>query len=199
MTESADGRVEKERGRPAEPGCAETPPGTHEDGGTHCGDSPESISQIINRRNRMLNHIRREQFLVCFPSTLPFLNEHHALESLLPYHLFAAATLEDFLFANTRSPERSFDVDAVAKLVDESIRATERSFEASRSMILDLMDLEAHKFILGKRPPAPQRGTERRRNAVIRLRLSREEFESHRYVRAVNEKLFFRREQPPQQ
>lgn len=227
MTESADGRVEKERGHPAGPGRVETPPGsggctakapsgTHADGGGHSRDCPESISQIINRRNRVLNHIRREQFLVCFPSTLPFLNERHALESLLPYHIFAGATLEDFLFANTRSAERSFDVDAVARHVDESICATERSFEASRSMILDLMDLEAHRFILNKyaaraggtaqcasrlrrRAPAPQRSLERRRSAVVRLRLSREELESHRYVRAVNEKLFFRREQQPPQ
>lgn len=221
MVESADSRVDKERGRPAGPACSSTPPGSscgadassgaHAGSSAHGRDSPESISQIIDRRNRLLNHIRREQFLICFPSTLPFQNEHHALESLLPYHLFAGGTLEDFLFANTVSAERSLDVDAVVRHVDESIRATERSFEGNRSMILDLMDLEAHRFILNKyaaradsaapsaggprRRPAPPRSTERRRSAVVRLRLSREEFESHRYVRAVNEKLFFRREQ----
>nr|AAT12320.1 hypothetical protein [Antonospora locustae] len=217
-----DSRAEKERGRPAGPVCSDIPPGsscgadahtgTHAESSRHGGNNLDSISQIIDRRNRLLNHIRREQFLICFPSTLPFQNEHHALESLLPYHLFAGGTLEDFLFANTVSVERSLDVDAVVRHVSESICATERSFAGNRNMILDLMDLEAHRFILNKyaaradstapsacgprrQAAAPQRGTEKKRSAVVRLRLSREELESHRYVRAVNEKLFFRREQ----
>lgn len=222
MVETEDSRVEEDRGRPIGPACCDTPPGiscgvdtpssAHAGSSGHDGDNPESISQIIDRRNRLLNHIRREQFLICFPSTLPFQNEHHALESLLPYHLFAGGTLEDFLFANTVSAERSIDVDAVVRHVGESIHTIERSFEENRSMILDLMDLEAHRFILNKyaaradntapsasgsrrRTAAPRRGTERRRSAVVRLRLDHEELKSHRYVRAVNEKLFFRREQ----
>jgi hypothetical protein len=171
----------------------------------------QNISHIINRRNRILNHIRREQFLLCFPNTMPFLNERHAFESLLPYHFFANGTLEDFLFANTRFGDRSFDVQSIMSYVDTSIRDVQKSFSKNYNMVLDLMDLEAHKFILSKysarvdemaqdravkRNPflfTEKRRTEKR-NTAIKLRPSKEMFESHKYVRAVNEKLFFRRE-----
>lgn len=175
--------------------------------------SRENISHIINRRNRVLNHIRREQFLICFPSTRPFLNSQHAFECLLPYHFFSTHTTEDFLFLNTESTSKDFDVPEVVRWVEDSIASIESDFELNYNMVLDLMDLEAHKFILNKytirveeinhRTSSFKRRTplflgrkkfDRRRNAIIKLKLEKEEFESHRYVRAVNEKLFFRRE-----
>lgn len=174
--------------------------------------SSQNISHIINRRNRILNHIRREQFLLCFPNTMPFFNEKHAFESLLPYHLFTRGTLEDFLFANTRPGDRNFDVEDIVDYVDKSIRGIEKNFAKNYNMVLDLMDLEAHKFILAKysaraeemsqdrahakRSPFvfPEKRRVEKRSAVVKLRPSKEMFESHRYVRAVNEKLFFRRE-----
>ena len=182
--------------------------------GIYNGLNRENISHIINRRNRILNHIRREQFLICFPNTQPFFDERNAYESLLPYHIFFRNTTEDFLFLNMKSANKDFDTCKIINWVNEEIDSIERNFEKNCNMVLNLMDLEAHKFILNKHVAQVEEATyrtndfkrraplllnrrklDRRRNAVVRLKLAKEDFDSHRYVRAVNEKLFFRREQ----
>lgn len=173
--------------------------------------SDKAIS-ILNRRTKLINHIKREQFMLTYPNLQPFHNKNHAFESLLPYHLFIKGTTEDILFENTKNNQPSFDVDSIISGIDLVIQETHEKLENGQNIVLDLMDLEAHKYILNKFlierervsagsnihtkkfvPISEKRRVDRRRNAIIKFKLTEDDFLPYKYVRAVNENLFFKR------
>ncbi|KCZ80705.1 hypothetical protein H312_01867 [Anncaliia algerae PRA339] len=168
----------------------------------------ENISNIINRRNRLLNHIKKEQLQISMPDTRPFLNERHAIECLLPYHIFYRNTPEDFLFNETKVADKEIDVNPLIQEVENLIKESEKRIENGYTIILDLMDLEAHKFIYNKYNTLYNELFEKinKKNAqakkikvnqktlpIIKIPLNDDIFLSYKYVRAVNGKLFFKK------
>ncbi|RVD92664.1 hypothetical protein TUBRATIS_008290 [Tubulinosema ratisbonensis] len=167
----------------------------------------ENISNIINRRNKILNHIKKEQTQINMPDTRPFQNEKHAVECLMPYHIFLKYTPEDFMFLDTKIEDKVIETDSLVEQVESLIKMAEKKEENGYTVILDLMDLEAHKFIHNKYTTTYSETFDKINNKnlqikkkkvvqkklpIIKIQIS-DILSSYKYVRAVNGKLFFKR------
>lgn len=167
----------------------------------------ENISNIINRRNRILSHIKKEHTQIAMPDTRPFLNERHAVECLLPYHIFSKYTPEDFLFLETKVEEKKIDLIGLIEEAENLIKIAEKKEENGYNIILDLMDLEAHKFIhnkysniysemfdkINKNASNKKKKLTQKKQPIIKIQINDDIFSSYKYVRAVNGKLFFKK------
>ncbi|KAK1350839.1 hypothetical protein CWI37_1369p0020 [Hamiltosporidium tvaerminnensis] len=111
----------------------------------------ENISCLVQRREKILSFLCKEQYQLTNPDLHPFINENHAYECLLPYHIYSLPLYEDLLFFNSR--EDPTLLDRTVNLMDEFENILlnfydEIDFEPD--IIVDLLLIEEDRYIFNK-------------------------------------------------
>lgn len=101
----------------------------------------EEPRKIVSRKERILHFLNKDQFQVLYPEIRPFKNKKHAIECLLPYHLFSEYEEEDVL-----EYESNIDTNS---LLDRIKNAFVKSSNKD-SIVVDILKLEEAKYYLSK-------------------------------------------------
>lgn len=101
----------------------------------------EEPKKVITRKERILHFLNKDQFQILYPEIRPFKNKKHAIECLLPYHLFG--NYED---ENVLEHESGIDTD---NLLDR-IRNAFVNASSRDSIVVDILKLEEAKYKLAR-------------------------------------------------
>lgn len=85
---------------------------------------PDSSEIINNRKNKVLSFVEKDLFIVNNYESAPFKNKNHAVECLIPYHVFQVMA-DDIKFKGSDIDiELAREVDVVTARLEELIEET---------------------------------------------------------------------------
>jgi hypothetical protein len=147
--------------------------------------------QVQLRKQKITSFLQKDLYQINRPDLRGFLNTNHAIECLLPYHIFSPMIYEDALFANTGgSAVIEDDLRMTLGLLEESIRLEKRPLVTEKSLVVDLLLYYEQRYIntlcrpereethlQEKSRQKKSKGLLNKRNTVLRLRYVPESYE----------------------
>lgn len=172
-----------------------------------------NVTNFIERRNRILHHIQREHFMISFPNIQQFKDRNHAIECLLPYHIFLKGTPEDYLYSITPKDLPSYDIEKICAELYLIVDSIEKNFESFINLGVNLLEIEENKHNLQKykeqigkfhKINAEKKKIEdeailkkkdaMRRSTVLTLKITRPDIKQFKHATAKNGVVLFKKE-----
>lgn len=113
------------------------------------------LENLLNRRDKILNMLHRDQYHVTHPEIQPFKNMTQFISSLLPYHIYSTPTYEDLLF-HYSNEYQNLDFELLNTLKDaenfiKSDLCDNNQFNSvNTDFILDILEYRENKFIYNR-------------------------------------------------
>lgn len=161
-----------------------------------------SIDNILNKREKIMNSLQKEQFQIANPDLRPFRNAEHACEALLPYHIYSKPSYDDYLYKFSLPNDKLYnELDNIVESVNNTLMNVQELNE--HNSVIDLLLTEEQRFLMTKyseylrnkkkriRRPVAQRKTittkQRRQNQlIVKIRLKEVKLTNTKVILRLN-------------
>jgi hypothetical protein len=149
--------------------------------------------QVQLRKQKIAGFLQKDLCQINRPDLRAFLNRSHAIECLLPYHVFSPMIYEDLLFTSTRACSAVEDELRMAmEQLRDAMRLERKHLVMEKSLVVDLLLYYEQRYMnticmSGREDAQPQerprqkknKGVLNKRNTILRLKYAPEDSEGN--------------------
>ncbi|KAM0675968.1 hypothetical protein GVAV_000747 [Gurleya vavrai] len=112
----------------------------------------EPVKKLVNKKEKIMHFLNKDQFQILYPEEKAFKNRRHAIECLMPFHIFGNNLYEDLQFFAAEDFEiiedfDDFKIKEIKKRFDDDFLKYDENLFLEDNLVLDILKTEEYKYL----------------------------------------------------